>query len=271
MYNSVDRYNVLLFDDDVVFLGVLQNEILQLNNNSQFVVQVFMASTSRQAMRLADLHTFDYIVLDVGTSSFYYPDTGMERKSIFDYAGDELYDELVKNHPSLSHGTKFIILSNLYNNEVRSIFRHAHAEILHKQEHSCKNVVQYIKCNIESLRKHYVSTSKTDIQNIHINADNGSIVVSGVENSTVVITKNDQSPSLEKLLTIVQDLAKRMDTQVQQEISDSIETIKSEYNQSRPRGSVIRTAINVLNGIKGTVEFSAAVLAIVQFMQTIIT
>lgn len=51
-------------------------------------------------------------------------------------------------------------------------------------------------------------------------------------------------------------------------ITESIEVIESEILQPNPRKSFLRTALTTIQAVKGTVEFSAAVTALVQFVRT---
>jgi len=53
-------------------------------------------------------------------------------------------------------------------------------------------------------------------------------------------------------------------------INDSLQIIEDEVKSSEKHPKVLRLAIKTLQGIKGTVEFMAAVSALVAFVQTII-
>lgn len=52
-------------------------------------------------------------------------------------------------------------------------------------------------------------------------------------------------------------------------VNESLEVIENELTQPSPKKSLLKTAITGLNAIKGTIEFSAAVAALVQFAQAI--
>ena len=54
-------------------------------------------------------------------------------------------------------------------------------------------------------------------------------------------------------------------------VSESLEVIHSELQQDKPKKTVVRGILNTLQAIKGTTEFSAAVVALVQFIQPFIS
>jgi len=54
-------------------------------------------------------------------------------------------------------------------------------------------------------------------------------------------------------------------------ISESVEVIHSELKQDKPKKTVLRGILTTLQAIKGTAEFSAAVVALVQFVQPFIS
>lgn len=53
-------------------------------------------------------------------------------------------------------------------------------------------------------------------------------------------------------------------------VSESVEAICSELKQDKPKKSVLRGIITTLQTIKGTAEFSAAVVVLVQFIQPLV-
>ena len=54
-------------------------------------------------------------------------------------------------------------------------------------------------------------------------------------------------------------------------VSESVEVIQSELKQDKPKKSVLRGILTTLQTIKGTAEFSAAVVALVHFVQPFIS
>ncbi len=53
-------------------------------------------------------------------------------------------------------------------------------------------------------------------------------------------------------------------------VQDSIDVIKEEIKSEKPKKSVLNVALNTLKGIKGTAEFSAAVIAIIEYISKIL-
>lgn len=53
-------------------------------------------------------------------------------------------------------------------------------------------------------------------------------------------------------------------------VQDSIDVIKEEIKSEKHKKSVLYVALNTLKGIKGTAEFSSAVIAIIEFISKFI-
>ena len=53
-------------------------------------------------------------------------------------------------------------------------------------------------------------------------------------------------------------------------INESVDVIEDEVKSAKPRKGFIKTALTGLKAIKGTAEFSAAVAALIQFVQTLL-
>jgi len=53
-------------------------------------------------------------------------------------------------------------------------------------------------------------------------------------------------------------------------LNESLDVIRSEMIQPKPKKSLVKTALTGLQAIKGTAEFGAAIVALVQFIQSII-
>ncbi|MEG1487598.1 hypothetical protein [Lactococcus sp.] len=103
----------------------------------------------------------------------------------------------------------------------------------------------------------------------NITANGGQVNVAA-DSSTINATQNNgiDTKLLAKLLVQVQELAKNLTSEEQEEVHDFVETIQLLQEPEKPKKSLIRTALLGLKGIKGTVEFGAAVTALVQFLQT---
>lgn len=78
----------------------------------------------------------------------------------------------------------------------------------------------------------------------------------------------------EKLQNLLAEVLKACSVGLSEEdaetVHGSLEVIQEELTKPKPRKGFIQTAITALNAIKGTAEFAAAVVALVQFVQTIV-
>lgn len=89
----------------------------------------------------------------------------------------------------------------------------------------------------------------------YISATNNYINIEHVEELVANIEKEVNSLDSEDDIKLVQD---------------SIDVIKEEIKSEKPKKSVLNVALNTLKGIKGTAEFSAAVIAIIEFISKFI-
>ena len=53
-------------------------------------------------------------------------------------------------------------------------------------------------------------------------------------------------------------------------VTETVEVIEHEMRSEKPRKSFLRTALSTLKGIKGTMEFAAAAVALIEFVQTFV-
>ena len=102
----------------------------------------------------------------------------------------------------------------------------------------------------------------------HSNLSNSQVSVTGCGN----ITATQQLTDMDKLSALIAALMKEAealnneDRETVQECVEVIQTIQDE----KPKKGMIKTALATLKGIKGTVEFAAAVAGIAQFVMCVI-
>lgn len=97
---------------------------------------------------------------------------------------------------------------------------------------------------------------------VNIATDNSNI------NATNTVTALDE----EQIKQLIDDIRNQMDRQDFTEedrdiVSNSLEVITDELRSAKPRTNVLKVAVNGLKILKGTAEFGAAVIALVQFIQ----
>ena len=105
-----------------------------------------------------------------------------------------------------------------------------------------------------------------------ITVNNGQVNLA-TDNATINATQNNgvDIQQLKALLDSVrQEAILRLSQMDIETVKESLEVIESEIAQPKPRKSFIQTAIKGLQAIKSTVEFSAAVVTLAQFIKTVL-
>lgn len=108
---------------------------------------------------------------------------------------------------------------------------------------------------------------KTTINfNIEGSSLNNSPVSIVTDSSNFAINTNGNDvETMQKLIKDLLDASGTLGTDDQQTVNDCIETITT-IKEENPKKGIIKMAVNTLKGIAGTVEFTAAVTAITQFV-----
>ena len=103
------------------------------------------------------------------------------------------------------------------------------------------------------------------VTNGQVNVANDAAIINATVNNGI------DGMRLQQLLSEVQKACSAGLTQEDAEAAHgSLEVIQEELSKPKPRKRFIQTAITALSAIKGTAEFAAAVVALVQFVQAII-
>jgi len=99
---------------------------------------------------------------------------------------------------------------------------------------------------------------------------NGGQANVAMDNATINAVQNN-GVDVEELKRLIAELRAStpadMSEADKEDVGESIETIESEMVQPKPKKSLVKTAIKSLQAVKGTAEFAAAVVALVQFLQ----
>ena len=105
----------------------------------------------------------------------------------------------------------------------------------------------------------------------NVNIENGQFNVAN-DNATINATLNNgvDFEKLEALLKGVLDNCNGLSEEDTEAVQENLEVIKSELNEPKPKKSLLKTAMTGLKLIKGTTEFSAAVITLVQFVSLFI-
>jgi len=100
-------------------------------------------------------------------------------------------------------------------------------------------------------------------ENVQINMSFG--------NSAIDATQSNNG-NLDKLSELVKALEKQISADIGSDellsLKESVETIQHEMAQEKPKKSLVNTALKALKAIKGTAEFAATIMAIIQFVSS---
>lgn len=105
----------------------------------------------------------------------------------------------------------------------------------------------------------------------NVSVQNGQAIIA-TENATVMAANNVgiKGSELEKLVEAVRVAMDGVPPEEQETVSDSLEAIQSEAMASKPKKGILKTAMAALQGVKGTVEFAAAVATLIQFISPLV-
>ncbi len=105
-----------------------------------------------------------------------------------------------------------------------------------------------------------------------ITVENGQVNISN-DSSTINATNITNGIDIEKLSELINDVKKTAgniagnDKEI---LTSSLDVIEEESKTSKPRKSFLKTAIIGLKSIKGSVEFTATVVTLIQFIQSLL-
>ena len=107
-----------------------------------------------------------------------------------------------------------------------------------------------------------------------INVNGGVAQVNVVNDNAIVHATQNNGIDISQLEIIISDIIKHIPTDLtpeeREQISDSVEVIRTEVQSANPRKGFIKTALKGLQAINGTAQFGAAIATLVQFLGTIL-
>ena len=104
----------------------------------------------------------------------------------------------------------------------------------------------------------------------NVTVQNGqSIIATDNANVTATNTVGADAGELAKLIADVRALSGNLSSEEQETVSDSLEVIEAEASSDKPKKGMLRTAIAALKNIKGITEFGEAVIALSEFVSTL--
>lgn len=111
-----------------------------------------------------------------------------------------------------------------------------------------------------------------DEKNVYnVTVEHGQVNIA-TDNATINATNTIgiDADKLAELVQAVKNAATGLNEEDQETLSSNLEVIEEESKAAKPRKGFLKTAIAGLSAIKGTAEFGAAVVALIQFVQTLL-
>ncbi len=107
-----------------------------------------------------------------------------------------------------------------------------------------------------------------------ITMENGQVNIAS-DNAVINATNNVSALDKEKLLQLISNVKSEAESNTLSSedleiLNDSLEVIEEEATKEKPKLGVLRTAITGIKTLKGTVEFGAAVVTLIQFVQPLL-
>ncbi len=91
----------------------------------------------------------------------------------------------------------------------------------------------------------------------------------GGDSSTVNVNVNSGIPS-EQLNCIIEQIQSNSSPEITEEVNDLLELILDELKKQSPKKNILKTGLDALKALKGSVEFASAVTSLVTFLSTYI-
>ena len=107
-----------------------------------------------------------------------------------------------------------------------------------------------------------------------ITVKNGQVNIAN-DNAVINATNTINGARLDELTKLISEIKlaaenSKLSSDDAEMVNSNLEVIQEEMKADKPRVGFIKTAISGLKAIKGTAEFGAAVVALVQFIQPLI-
>ena len=218
-------------------------------------------------------------VTDEGLSYFTEKEQNRQMKLLKGEARDLLIELIENKDSNLASllAAKFEGLNFAEDNHLRTIIKYLidNGYLLIPKNGWADNVPYFAQLTYEG--SNYLKLEEEDLQraaalqsSLTIN-NHGQLNVAS-DNATIIANQYNGIDLAEvgRLIDAVKSMANGLDSADLQSLDDSVELLKEELASSKPKASLLRMAINSLKGIKGTAEFAAAVVALVEFAQRVI-
>ena len=104
-----------------------------------------------------------------------------------------------------------------------------------------------------------------------ITVQNGQVNIAN-DNATITATNTIgiDTTQLAELVQAVRSNANNLSSDDAETLNSNLEVVEEEAKSNKPRKGFLKTAITGLNMLKGTAEFTAAIAALIQFIQPLL-
>jgi hypothetical protein len=123
----------------------------------------------------------------------------------------------------------------------------------------------------EYLRKIEIDMGMDENTKFTITVNNGQVnlatdysIINAVQNNGI------SADELQRLLSDIRSNLSNLSDEDKESVSDCLEVIEAESTSNNPKKSFLKTALNTLKGINGSVQFAAAVTTLAEFVMPLL-
>lgn len=250
MYDFNSISNRLLQADYNDYSDVLAKFVAFLKNNQ--IIYDYIVDCGKCEQNLAQ--EFNDVRGSYGRSIFSLGDTNEEEaRDVF-----AILSYSVENNIEISHGVAMgYSSSNKYQDKVKGFN---------------DRVVMVLIRHIESfLTKIGIDMGIDEKITYSITVQNGQVNIAN-DNATITATNTIgiDTAQLAELAQAVRSTANNLSSDDAETLNSNLEVLEEEAKSNKPRKGFLKTAIIGLNMLKGTAEFTAAIAALIQFIQPLL-
>lgn len=250
MYDFNSISNRLLQSDYNDYSDVLTKFVAYLKNNQ--IINDYIVDCGKCEQDLAQ--EFNNVRGSYGRSIFSLGDTNEEEvRDVF-----AILSYSVENNIEISHGVAMgYSSSNKYQDKVKGFN---------------DRVVMVLIRHIESfLTKIGIDMGIDEKITYSITVQNGQVNIAN-DNATITATNTIgiDTNQLVELVQAVRSTAYNLSSDDTETLNSNLEVVEEEAKSDKPRKGFLKTAITGLSMLKGTAEFTAAIAALIQFIQPLL-
>lgn len=170
-----------------------------------------------------------------------------------------LIDYIIANcHMNQNDGTYFDAVNDSLNDQLLVIY------VVNKIKNNPQYKLKVVKDG-ERYILDFVKTEGVIMNNINISGDGNSIALANKHSSANATSSYIETSDLTNLIQEVRDRSSGLSDEDVKKVQEGLSFIESEAKEDNPKMTIIKTILDGLKTIKGTVQFASAVTALIEF------